>query len=286
MIGAMPFDRRGFLLRTAGAAALANLGREAFAGTALPPKDTANVKLSVATYSFRKFPRDVTIQNIKALNVKYCDIKEFHLPYKDSKEQLQAGRKEFDAAGLTVVGGGNITMNSEEEPKLRVMFDYAKACGFPMMIIAPTRTNMGTIEKLVKEYDIKVAIHNHGPEDKIYPSPQSVLEVIKGMDSRVGLCIDIGHTVRAGKDPVESIAEAGPRVLEIHLKDLTDFTNRDSQVPVGDGKMPIAAIFRQLQKINYQGVCSLEYEIEADNPMPGMYKSFAYMRGVVAGMQG
>ncbi len=283
MIVGMPIDRRGFLLSAASAAAAT---QSSFAATMLPAKDTANIKLSVATYSFRKLSREAAIQNIKNLNVKYCDIKEFHLPYKDSKEQLQMGRKMFDDAGLTVVGGGNITMNSEEEPKLRAMFDYAKACSFPMMIIAPTRTNMGTIEKLVKEYNIKVAIHNHGPEDKIYPSPQSVLEVIKGMDPRVGLCIDIGHTVRAGKDVVESIAEAGPRVHELHMKDLTDFTDKNSQVPVGDGKMPIAAIFRQLQKINYKGVCSLEYEIDADNPMPGMQKSFAYMRGVVAGIQG
>lgn len=250
----------------------------------LPPNDTANIKLSVATYSFRKFDRATTIKNIQALNVKYCDIKEFHLPYKDSKEQLQAGRKEFDDAGLTVVGGGNITMT--DDSKLRDMFDYAKACGFPMMIIAPSRTNMGAIEKLVKEYNIKVAIHNHGPEDKLYPSPQSVLEVIKGMDPRVGLCIDIGHTVRAGKDVVESIIEAGPRLHELHMKDLTDFTDKNSQVPVGDGKMPIPAIFKQLTKMNYTGVCSLEYEVDADNPMPGMQKSFSYMRGVISGMKG
>ena len=140
MIEGMPIDRRGFLLGAAGIAAAAQTG---FAAKAMPPNDTANIKLSVATYSFRKFPRDEAIQNIQALNVKYCDIKEFHLPYKDSKEQLQAGRKEFDDAGLTVVGGGNITMNSEEEPKLRAMFDYAKACGFPMMIIAPTRHQHG-----------------------------------------------------------------------------------------------------------------------------------------------
>ena len=283
MIDGMPIDRRGFLI---GAAGFAAAGEEAFAAKALPPKDTANIKLSVATYSFRKFPRDITIQNIKALNVKYCDVKEFHLRYKDTPEQLQAGRKEFDDAGLTVVGGGTITLHEDEEAKLRPMFDYAKACGFPMMIIAPTRTNMGAIEKLVKEYNIKVAIHNHGPEDKLYPSPQSVLEVIKGMDPRVGLCIDIGHTARAGKDPVESITQAGPRVLEMHIKDLTDFSDKDNQVAVGDGIMPIPAIFKQLQKINYQGVCSLEYEIDADNPVPGMQKSFAYMRGVIAGMQG
>ena len=110
--------------------------------------------------------------------------------------------------------------------------------------------------------------------------------MIKGMDPRVGLCIDIGHTVRAGKDVVESIIEAGPRLHELHMKDLTDFTNKDSQVPVGDGKMPIPAIFKQLTKMKYTGVCSLEYEVEADNPMPGMQKSFSYMRGVIAGMKG
>ena len=150
MIDGMTIDRRGFLLGAAGAAAAS---QAAFgAAKMMPPNDTANVKLSVATYSFRKFDRATTIKNIQALNVKYCDIKEFHLPYKDSKEQLQAGRKEFDDAGLTVVGGGNITMTSEDEAELRAKFDYAKACGFPMMIIAPGRDNMGKIEKLVKEY--------------------------------------------------------------------------------------------------------------------------------------
>ncbi len=273
-------DRRGFLL---GSMALA---------AAVPPSSVAApkdkdsvIRLSVATYSFRKFPREATIKMIKELNVTYCDIKEFHLPYKDSPEQLKAGRKEFDDAGLKVVGGGNITMQSDNEAELRKMFEYARNCGFPMMIIAPTRTNMGKIEKLVKEYNIKVAIHNHGPEDKLYPSPESALEVIKDMDPRVGLCIDIGHASRAGADIVESIAKAGPRVLELHMKDLADPKGKDSQVAVGDGVLPIPAIFRQLKKMNYPGVCSLEYEIHADDPMPGMQKSFAYMRGVVAGMQ-
>ncbi len=284
MIDGMTIDRRKFLAGAAGAIATSSaaLGAPKMA----PPNDTANVKLSVATYSFRKFDRATTIKNIQALNVKYCDIKEFHLPYKDWKEQLQTERKEFDDAGLTVVGGGNITMSSDEEPKLRAMFDYAKAVGFPIMIIAPSRTNMGTIEKLVKEYNIKVAIHNHGPEDKNYPTPESALEIIKNMDPRVGLCIDVGHAVRGGADVVKSIRNAGPRVLEMHMKDLADFNDKDSQVAVGDGKMPIAAIFKELAKINYTGTCSLEYEINADDPMPGMLKSFAYMRGVIAGMKG
>jgi len=244
----------------------------------------------VATYSFREFQRDLCIKYVKQLNVEYVDIKEFHLPQTDPPAALAAGRKAFDKAGLKVVGGGNVSLAEPDEGGLRPHFEYAKAAGFPMMICAPRHENLAIIEKLAKQYNIRIAIHNHGPEDKNFPTPQSVLEAVKGMDSRMGLCMDIGHTARTGKDLVESIVEAGPRLFEIHMKDLKDPKGpRDqpafSQVPVGDGALPIAAIFRQLKKQGYQGVCSLEYEIDADDPMPGMQKSFSYMRGVLAGLR-
>jgi sugar phosphate isomerase/epimerase len=274
----MQIDRRGFLL---GSAAFAVSPIASLAAA----KDASAIRLSVATYSFRNFDRATCIRNIKELGVKYCDIKEKHLPYKDTPEQLAAGRKEFDAAGITVVGGGNIDMKSDDEAELRKMFDYAKACGFKMMIMAPTQTNMGKIEKLCVEYKIKAAIHNHGPEDKFFPTPQSALAVIKNMDPLVGLCIDIGHTSRTGADIVESIAEAGPRVHELHMKDLKDAKDKASQVAVGDGVLPIPAIFAQLVKMKYTGVCSLEYEINGNDPMPGMKKSFDYMRKVAADMK-
>lgn len=271
----MQIDRRGFLL---GTAALAASPIASFAAA----KNNSAIRLSVATYSFRNFDRATCIKNIKELGVRYCDIKEKHLPYKDTPEQLAAGRKEFDDAGITVVGGGNIDMKSDDVAELRKMFDYAKACRFPMMIMAPTQSNIGKIEKLCIEYKIKAAIHNHGPEDKFFPTPQSALAVIKNMDPLVGLCIDIGHTSRTGVDIVESIAEAGPRVHELHMKDLKDKMDKGSQVPVGDGVLPIKAIFAQLIKMKYPGVCSLEYEINANDPMPGMKKSFDYMRKVAA----
>jgi sugar phosphate isomerase/epimerase len=138
----------------------------------------------------------------------------------------------------------------------------------------------------VKEYNIKIAVHNHGPEDKHFPTPQSVLAVVKNMDPRCGLCIDVGHTARTGVDVVESIREAGPRLLDMHVKDLKDFKSRASQVDVGDGIMPFPAIFKQLQKMNYHAGVMLEYEIHDNEPMPGMQKSFAYMRGVLAGLKG
>lgn len=244
-----------------------------------------DIKLGVATYSLREFQRALAIKMIKQMNVQYVDIKEFHLPYNDTPKQVAAGRKQFDEAGLNVVGGGNISLQNDNEADLRRYFEYARACGFPMMIIAPTHETLPKIEKLVKEYNIKVAIHNHGPEDKHFPSPRSVLDAVHNMDPRVGLCIDVGHTARTGQDVVESIAQAGPRLFEIHMKDLRDLHDKDSQVPVGDGAMPVPAIFRQLRKQGYQGVCSLEYEVDADNPMLGMQKSFSYMRGVIAGMK-
>ncbi len=145
---------------------------------------------------------------------------------------------------------------------------------------------MGEVEKLVREFDIKVAIHNHGPEDRNFPTPQSVLEAVKGMDPRCGLCMDLGHSLRTGADVVRSIAEAGPRLMDMHMKDLRTATEKSSQCEVGRGVMPVVAIFKQLKKMKYPGYINLEYEINSDNPLPGMASSLAYMRGVLAGMAG
>ena len=254
-------------------------------GAALAAAPADDVKLGVATYSFREFQRDLCIKNVRKLGIQYVDVKEFHLSQSDSPTQLAAGRAQFDKAGLKVIGGGNISLQEPDEAGLRRHFEYAKACGFPMMICAPRHENLSIIEKLAKEFDVRIAIHNHGPEDKNFPTPSSVLSAVKNMDPRMGLCLDIGHTSRTGEDIVEAIASAGPRLFEIHMKDLRDARVKESQVPVGDGVLPIPAIFRQLKKQGYQGVCSLEYEIDADDPMPGMQKSFSYMRGVLAGQK-
>jgi sugar phosphate isomerase/epimerase len=167
---------------------------------------------------------------------------------------------------------------------MRKAFDYCKEAGIPMIVAGPTLETLPRVEKFAKEYDIKIAIHNHGPEDKHFPSPLDVLKAVKGMDPHMGLCIDVGHTVRTGTDVVEAIRAAGPRLFDMHIKDLADFKDSKSQVPVGDGAMPIPGIFQALISIKFKGHVMLEYEIDTDNPLPGMTKSFAYMRGVLAGM--
>jgi len=248
--------------------------------------DPADLKLGVASYSFREFQRPLAIEDTLKLRIHYINIKDFHLPLTSTADEIARARKEFDKAGLTILGGGNISFPSTDESDIHHKFEYAKLAGMPLIVCAPTYETLPLMEKYVKEYDIKIAIHNHGPEDKNFPTPQSALEAVKNMDPRCGLCIDVGHTARTGVDVVESVRLAGPRLLDMHVKDLTDFGAKESQVPVGDGKMPIVGIFKELKRMNYQGGVMLEYEVEGDNPMPGMQKSFSYMRGVLAGLRG
>jgi sugar phosphate isomerase/epimerase len=291
-----PLPRRSFVKAAALSAAGAALGGlssrgvgEAFAAstageTATAAGSAAAVKLGVASYSLRKFPRARAIEMVKALRTPYINIKSFHLEYALPPAEIAAARREFEAAGLQIVGGGTITFSKDTDEDVRAYFEYAKNAGMPVMVSTADPKILPRIERFAKQYDIKVAIHNHGPEDKHYPSPYDVLKHVQGMDPRMGLCIDIGHTVRTGTDVVRAIADAGPRLLDMHAKDLRDLKVKESQCIVGEGAIPIADIFRQLQAMNYQGYVNLEYEIDADDPLPGMQRSFAYMRGVLAGL--
>lgn len=253
------------------------------AGNGAGPHHWDDLKLAVATYSLRKFSRSAAIDICRQLGVKYVNVKSFHMPYYLSADDLMAARKEFERAGLEVVAGGNISLRSDDSDELEHYFKYAVAAGMPIMVCAPTHSNLGAIEKLAIKYDRKMAIHNHGPEDKFYPAPSDVIKRVKNMDPRMGVCVDVGHAVRTGADILEEIDGAWDRIYDFHVKDLTDFTSKESRVDVGDGKMPIAAIFKMLKERKYQGVVGLEYEVVADHPQLGMAKSFSYMRGVLDG---
>jgi sugar phosphate isomerase/epimerase len=238
----------------------------------------------VASYSLRKFSRPDAIKMIRQMGSNFVNIKDFHLPLKSPREQLIAWAQEFRDAGLTITGGGTITMRSTEDAELRSYFEYAKACGMPLLVIAPTRDNLPQIEKLIKEYNIKAAIHNHGVSDRNFGTPLIALKALEGMDPRFGVCIDVGYTVECGLDLVETVRQAGSRLLDMHVWDMRRTGPKAEQCPVGDGILPVPAMFAQLLKMNYAGMVNLEYEIEPENPMPGMVKSIAYMRGVLHGL--
>jgi sugar phosphate isomerase/epimerase len=241
----------------------------------------ADIKLGVASYSFRKFSREQAIQMTRQLGTPYLNVKDFHLSLNASPQEFAAAKKEFANAGIVIVGCGNISFQKDDEADMRHKFEYAKLLGAPLIVCAPTPVTLPKLEKFVGEYNIKIAVHNHGPEDKTFPTPQSVLAIVKNMDPRCGVCIDVGHTARTGVDVLASIGEAGPRLLDMHIKDLANPRAKESQVPVGEGKLPIRGIFEELVKMGYRGSVNLEYEIEENDPLPGMRKSFTYMRGIL-----
>ena len=281
------FSRRNFVQSGALlAAACATSGAaSSFAQPATAQGKPSPVHLGLASYTFRNFSRAQMIGfmkqiHINALNAK--DVKD-HLPM-DPQEEAKA-LADYAAAGIKLHAAGAIYFAKDQDDDIRNKFEYCKRANISVIVAGdPTPETLPRIEKFVKEYDIRIAIHNHGPEDKLWPSPLDVLKSLKGTDPRIGCCIDVGHTVRAGTDVVQAIHEVGPRLFNVHMKDLTDFHDKQSQVAVGDGLMPVREIFEALIAIKYQGFVDLEYEVHGDDPMPGVTSSFAYMRGVLAGM--
>ena len=249
------------------------------------PDDPVPINLGLASYTFRNFTRAQLIGFMKQVNVPALNAKDTknHLPMDPPQEA--AALSDYVAAGIKLHAAGAIYFPKNEDEDIRAKFEYCKHAGIGTIVAGdPGVETLPRVEKFVREYDIRIAIHNHGPEDKLWPSPQDVLKAVKNMDPRVGCCIDVGHTVRAGTDVVQAIREAGPRLFNIHMKDLADFKNKESQVAVGEGLMPVREMFAALIAMRYQGFVDLEYEIHPDDPMPGVISSFAYMRGVLAGM--
>ena len=275
-------SRRALIRNGAAIAATAALS-PALPAVAAPSASDGPIRLGIASYTFRKFNQDQLIGFMKELKTPYLNLKDVHLPMKPL-DQVAPTAAKYREAGLTLTAAGTIYFDKDDDEDIKAKFDYVKAAGIPIIVGAPTRQVLPRVEKFVKQYDIKLAIHNHGTEDKQWPSPLDVLAVIKTMDPRIGCCIDVGHTMRTGTDPVEAIKKVGPRLFDLHIKDLAQRTVKESQVDVGDGLMPIPAIFRTLASMGYKGNVDLEYEINENNPMPGDIKSFAYMRGVIAGL--
>jgi sugar phosphate isomerase/epimerase len=243
------------------------------------------IHLGLATYTFRNFTREQMLAFLKQINVNSLNAKDVkdHLPTDEQGEAKALA--DYAAAGVKLHAAGAIYFRKDEDADIRAKFEYCKRAGISVIVAGdPTPETLPRVEKFVKEYDIKIAIHNHGPEDPVWPSPLDILKLIKNLDPRIGCCIDVGHTVRAGTDVVQAIHDVGPRLFNMHMKDLTNFQSKESQVAVGDGIMPVREIFAALIETKYKGFVDLEYEVHGDDPMPGVIASFAYMRGVLAGM--
>lgn len=242
------------------------------------------LKMGVASYTYRKFTLDQAIDMTKQAGVKHVCLKDMHLPIKTTKDERQAAHKKITDNRLILMGCGVIYMDNNEE-QIRGFFEYARDASIPLIVCSPDPAAMDLVEKMVKEFNIRIAIHNHGPGDKRYPSPLDVLNMVKDRDSRMGICMDVGHTVRIGEDPVQVIKQCAKRLYDFHMKDVNAATARGSSVEVGKGVIHVPAVLKALLALNFTGHVALEYEANGDNPQPGVKGSFDYMRSALAKME-
>jgi sugar phosphate isomerase/epimerase len=280
-----PLNRRRFLqsgLLGSTALAAANFAIDSNAALTKTPGDPFHgLKMGLTSYTWLKFPLDQALAMTKEVGAKYISLKEVHLPLKSTPEERREVHKKIEDAGLALMGGGVIYFKNNEE-QIHNVFEYAKDAGMATIVCSPDPDALDNVEKMVKKYDLKIAIHNHGPTDKKYPSPLDVMNLVKDRDPRMGVCMDVGHTVRIGVDPVAAIEQCANRLYEFHMKDVTAANPQGKATEVGKGVIDIVGVLKALVKINWPYHVALEYEVKSDNPLPGVTESFAYMRGVLA----
>ncbi len=236
--------------------------------------------LGLASYTCKNFDLDKTLAITRRVGLDHICLKSFHLPLDAKPDEITAVAEKVKAAGIILYGGGVITMKTDRE--VTHAFDYAKAAGMTLITAAPTPEILPAIDEKIKTYDIQVAIHNHGPTDRHFPTPESVYEKVAGLDRRIGLCIDIGHTVRVGADLLGSVRKCGDRLFDLHIKDVTAATPEGKGTPLGRGIIDFPGLVRALNEVKFQGVAAFEYEDQPDDPLPGLAESVGYLRGVIA----
>ena len=238
------------------------------------------IKLGLASYTFKEFSLEETISMTQRIGIKYIALKSFHLPLESPNDEIIAATAKVRAGGLDLYGCSVVVLKDLNE--VNQVFEYAKTARMKMIIAQPESDMLELIDKKVQEYNIMFAIHNHGPEDNNFPSPQVTFEKIRELDSRIGLCIDVGHAKRSGADPSLCIKQCAGRLLDVHIKDLKTISQIADPVEVGRGKLDIPEILRALLNINYSGIVSLEYEKDAKDPLPGVSESIGYIRGILS----
>jgi inosose dehydratase len=273
----MKYSRNEFL-RLTGVASIASV-----AATTRFTCDTSRkedrFKLGLASYTFRNFSLDNTIKWAKRLGLSGVALKAMHMPLEASAEDIKQAAEKVRAAGLNLYGAGVIYMKTQQE--VEAAFNYAVNAGLEMIVGVPNHELLPFTEEQVKKTNVKVAIHNHGPNDKLYSSPTDVYDKIKDLDKRIGLCIDIGHVVRIGQDPVIMIERYKDRLYDMHMKDVDKAVAEGGPVEIGHGIIDIPKVIKTLRKINYSGNVAFEYEKDGDDPLAGLAESVGYVRGIM-----
>ena len=245
------------------------------------PETNEKFKVGMAGYSFVKLnDLDKSLSIMQRADVHYLCIKDFHLPFKSTTAEIAAFHAKLKEKGVTGYAVGPIYMKSEAE--IDSAFAYAKRVGVKLIVGVPNYELLPYVDKKVKEYDFHYAIHLHGPDIKIYPDAQDVWDHVKDLDPRIGMCLDIGHDTRNGKDAVADLKKYISRVFDIHIKDVTGTTKLGYSIEIGRGVIDFPAFVKMLREVGYTGVCSLEYERDMAEPSMGIAESLGYFRAVIA----
>jgi len=244
-----------------------------------PPETNEKFKIGMAGYTFVNFNLDTTLDVMQKLKVKYLCIKDFHLPFKSTDAEIAAFHQKLAAKGVTGYAVGPIYMKTKEE--VDNAFAYAKRVGVKTIVGVPNVELLPYVDQKVKEYDFHYAIHLHGPDIKLYPDAEDVWNHTKDLDPRIGMCLDIGHDLRNGKDPIKDLKKYKSRVFDIHIKDVTGNTKQGYTVEIGRGLIDFPAFVKMLRKVGYTGVCSLEHEKNMKDPFMGIAEAIGYFRGVI-----
>ena len=255
------------------------IAQEQRPGPRTVPETGEKFKIGIAGYTFLKFDIDKSLETMDRVDVHYLCIKDFHLPFNSTDEQIHSFHAKLEAKGVVGYAVGPIYMKSEAE--IDRAFDYARRVGVKLIIGIPAYNLLPYIDKKVKEYDFRYAIHLHGPDIVEFPDADDVWNHIKNLDPRIGMCLDIGHDTRNGKDPVGDLKKYSSRIFDIHLKDVTAANKKGYSLEVGRGIINIPSFVKMLRKVNYSGVCSLEYEKNMADPFMGIAESIGYFRGVI-----
>jgi len=279
----MNFTRRTFI-KTAGAGVVAS-GLPVFAsGSHISdyPAPVDSFKLAIAGYTFAKFDLDKSLVMMKRVGVTLLGVKDFHLPLNSTQEIIDQTLAKMKSFGVEPYGVGPIYMKTEAA--VDQAFSYAKMVGVNLIIGVPDAPLLPYVEKKVKEYNFRLAIHNHGPDLPIYPSAEDIWKEIKNLDPRIGFCLDIAHTVRLGLDPIETFNKFKDRIYDFHVWDVDKPEKAGWCVESGRGIIDFPKFFKTLRDAKYSGTCSLEYGKDMADPLPGIAESIGYFHGVLAAL--
>jgi inosose dehydratase len=239
--------------------------------------------MGIASYTFRSFTLDNVLAMTRRLGVRKLTLKDMHLPLRSTEADIRLILERISAAGLVLASAGVIYMKTEDE--IREAFAFARMAGLKLIVGVPEQSLLKIAERFVMETDIALAIHNHGPFDERFPSPESAYARIAALDKRMGLCIDIGHTQRLGLDPSVEFERFSDRVLDLHVKDVTSADAAGETVEMGRGVINIPKLLATLKRLGYARTLHFEFEKDEKDPLPGLAESVGYVRGVLASME-